>query len=65
MDAIVLLREDHKRVEKPFEQFERDCFSDIRKSMGRRRLTELGEQLEAEKKKASRVPLAVPSAAGQ
>ncbi|THA51372.1 hemerythrin domain-containing protein [Streptomyces sp. A1136] len=44
------------------EEEEQDWFPDVRKAMGRNRLTELGERLEAEKKKAPRDPLAVPSA---
>ncbi|MEI5011001.1 hemerythrin domain-containing protein [Streptomyces sp. PmtA] len=40
---------------------EQDWFPDVRKAMGRKRLTELGEQLEQEKRKAPREPLAVPS----
>ncbi|MFJ7905185.1 hemerythrin domain-containing protein [Streptomyces sp. NPDC096198] len=47
------------------EEEEQDWFPDVRKAMGRNRLTELGEQLEAEKKKAPRDPLAVPSAVGK
>ncbi|MFF1343241.1 hemerythrin HHE cation-binding protein [Streptomyces sp. NPDC058290] len=84
MDGIVLLKEDHKTVEKLFKQFEKagddahaekrkiadqvideltthtwieEWFPDVRKAMGRNRLTELGEQME----KAGE-PLAVPSA---
>lgn len=37
-------------------------FPDVRKAMGRNRLTELGEQMEKAKKKAPGEPLAVPSA---
>ncbi|MBZ9593850.1 MULTISPECIES: hemerythrin domain-containing protein [Streptomyces] len=44
------------------EEEEKDWFPDVRKAMGRNRLTELGRQLEAEKPKAPRDPLAVPSA---
>ncbi|MFD7233198.1 hemerythrin domain-containing protein [Streptomyces sp. NPDC059881] len=47
------------------EEEEQDWFPDVRKAMGRKRLTELGEQLEAEKNKAPRDPLAVPSAANK
>ncbi|QES24341.1 hemerythrin [Streptomyces venezuelae] len=47
------------------EEEEKEWFPDVRKAMGRNRLTEVGEQLEAEKSKASRDPLAVPSAAGK
>ncbi|WSL43565.1 hemerythrin HHE cation-binding protein [Streptomyces sp. NBC_01268] len=44
------------------EEEEKEWFPDVRKAMGRNRLTELGERLEAEKGRASRAPLAVPSA---
>ncbi|MFE2566104.1 hemerythrin domain-containing protein [Streptomyces mirabilis] len=44
------------------EEEEKEWFPDVRKSMGRNRLTELGEQMEAAKKKAPSEPLAVPSA---
>ncbi|MFE2689945.1 hemerythrin domain-containing protein [Streptomyces mirabilis] len=44
------------------EEEEKEWFPDVRKSMGRNRLTELGEQMEAAKKKAPGEPLAVPSA---
>ncbi|MFD5767706.1 hemerythrin domain-containing protein [Streptomyces sp. NPDC127049] len=44
------------------EEEEQEWFPDVRKAMGRNRLTEIGEQLEAEKAKAPRDPLAVPSA---
>lgn len=47
------------------EEEEQDWFPDVRKAMGRKRLTELGEQLEAEKNKAPRDPLAVPSSASK
>ncbi|MFI8278179.1 hemerythrin domain-containing protein [Streptomyces sp. NPDC085929] len=47
------------------EEEEQDWFPDVRKAMGRNRLTEFGDQLEAEKKKAPRDPLAVPSAASK
>ncbi|MER7817320.1 hemerythrin domain-containing protein [Streptomyces sp. NPDC096153] len=43
------------------EEEEQDWFPDVRKAMGRKRLTELGEQLEQEKRTAPREPLAVPS----
>ncbi|MFF7713238.1 hemerythrin domain-containing protein [Streptomyces sp. NPDC007988] len=43
------------------EEEEQDWFPDVRKAMGRKRLTELGEQMEQEKRKAPREPLAVPS----
>ncbi|WP_412079432.1 hemerythrin domain-containing protein (plasmid) [Streptomyces xanthophaeus] len=44
---------------------EKEWFPDVRKAMGRNWLTEVGEQLEAEKDKAPRDPLAVPSAASK
>ncbi|WP_328981198.1 hemerythrin domain-containing protein [Streptomyces mirabilis] len=44
------------------EEEEKEWFPDVRKAMGRNRLTELGEQMEAAKKKAPGDPLAVPSA---
>ncbi|MGW1498407.1 hemerythrin domain-containing protein [Streptomyces mirabilis] len=44
------------------EEEENEWFPDVRKAMGRNRLTELGEQMEAAKKKAPGEPLAVPSA---
>ncbi|MFE2697100.1 hemerythrin domain-containing protein [Streptomyces mirabilis] len=44
------------------EEEEKEWFPDVRKTMGRNRLTELGEQMEAAKKKAPSEPLAVPSA---
>lgn len=44
------------------EEEEKEWFPTIRKAMGRNRLTELGEQMEAAKKKAPGDPLAVPSA---
>ncbi|MFF9909023.1 hemerythrin domain-containing protein [Streptomyces sp. NPDC013457] len=44
------------------EEEEQEWFPDVRKAMGRNRLLEVGEQLEAEKGKAPRDPLAVPSA---
>ncbi|MCX5613391.1 hemerythrin domain-containing protein [Streptomyces sp. NBC_00047] len=47
------------------EEEEQEWFPDVRKAMGRKRLTELGDQLEAEKNKAPRDPLAVPSAASK
>ncbi|WP_456302981.1 hemerythrin domain-containing protein [Streptomyces mirabilis] len=40
------------------EEEEKEWFPNIRKAMGRNRLTELGEQMEAAKKKAPRDPLA-------
>jgi hemerythrin-like domain-containing protein len=44
------------------EEEEREWFPDVRKTMGRNRLTELGEQMESAKKEAPSEPLAVPSA---
>ncbi|WUN51022.1 hemerythrin HHE cation-binding protein [Streptomyces sp. NBC_00306] len=44
------------------EEEEKEWFPDVRKAMGRKRLTELGEQMEAAKKGAPGDPLAVPSA---
>ncbi|MET7644331.1 hemerythrin domain-containing protein [Streptomyces sp. NPDC005426] len=44
------------------EEEEKEWFPDVRKAMGRNRLTELGEQMEEAKKKAPGEPLAVPSA---
>ncbi|MGW0937735.1 hypothetical protein [Streptomyces sp. NPDC002666] len=44
------------------EEEEKEWFPDVRKAMGRNRLTELGEQMEKAKKKAPGEPLAVPSA---
>lgn len=44
------------------EEEEKEWFPDVRKAMGRNRLTELGEKMEAAKKKAPGDPLAVPSA---
>ncbi|MFE2554074.1 hemerythrin domain-containing protein [Streptomyces sp. NPDC059355] len=44
------------------EEEEKEWFPDVRKAMGRNRLTELGEQMEAAKKQAPGEPLAVPSA---
>ncbi|MEU9145424.1 hemerythrin domain-containing protein [Streptomyces sp. NPDC048349] len=44
------------------EEEEKEWFPDVRKAMGRNRLTELGERLEAEKPRAPRDPLATPSA---
>ncbi|MFE5675337.1 hemerythrin domain-containing protein [Streptomyces erythrochromogenes] len=44
------------------EEEEKEWFPDVRKAMGRNRLTELGEQMQAAKKKAPGEPLAVPSA---
>ncbi|WP_444875822.1 hemerythrin domain-containing protein [Streptomyces turgidiscabies] len=44
------------------EEEEKEWFPDVRKAMGRNRLTELGEQMEKAKKRAPGDPLAVPSA---
>ncbi|MFD8149129.1 hemerythrin domain-containing protein [Streptomyces sp. NPDC059708] len=44
------------------EEEEKEWFPDVRKAMGRNRLTELGAQMEQAKKKAPGEPLAVPSA---
>ncbi|MGW4806335.1 hemerythrin domain-containing protein [Kitasatospora sp. NPDC004272] len=45
------------------EEEERDWFPEVRKAMGRNRLLELGERLEAARETATRDPLKVPSAA--
>ncbi|MGI5401335.1 hemerythrin domain-containing protein [Streptomyces sp. CA-135486] len=44
------------------EEEEKEWFPDVRKALGRNRLTELGQQMERAKKKAPGDPLAVPSA---
>ena len=44
------------------EEEEKDWFPEVRKAMGRNRLTELGEQMETAKADAPRDPLNVPSA---
>jgi hemerythrin superfamily protein len=44
------------------EEEEKEWFPDVRKTMGRNRLVELGEQMAAAKKKAPGHPLDVPSA---
>ncbi|MGW6212384.1 hemerythrin domain-containing protein [Streptomyces sp. NPDC055109] len=44
------------------EEEEKEWFPEVRKAMGRNRLTELGEQMEKAKKTAPSDPLAVPSA---
>ncbi|MFJ9342338.1 hemerythrin domain-containing protein [Streptomyces sp. NPDC101733] len=44
------------------EEEEKEWFPDVRKAMGRNRLTDLGEQMEQAKRKAPSEPLAVPSA---
>ncbi|MGW7172235.1 hemerythrin HHE cation-binding protein [Streptomyces xanthophaeus] len=41
---------------------EEEWFPNVRKAMGRNRLTDPGERMEAAKKKAPEEPLAVPSA---
>ncbi|MFD6181799.1 hemerythrin domain-containing protein [Streptomyces goshikiensis] len=46
------------------EEEEKEWFPDVRKAMGRNRLTELGEEMQKAKKKARGEPLAVPSAKG-
>ncbi|MFE1793068.1 hemerythrin domain-containing protein [Streptomyces sp. NPDC059525] len=52
-----------EQVRHHVEEEEQDWFPDVRKAMGRNRLTELGERLRAAKDDAPRDPLAVPSAA--
>ncbi|MFG2988963.1 hemerythrin domain-containing protein [Streptomyces sp. NPDC048257] len=44
------------------EEEEKEWFPDVRKAMGRNRLNELGEEMEAARKTAPDEPLAVPSA---
>lgn len=44
------------------EEEEKEWFPDVRKAMGRNRLVDLGEQMEAAKKRAPGDPLNVPSA---
>lgn len=44
------------------EEEEKEWFPDVRKAMGRNRLTELGEKMEKAEKRAPDDPLAVPSA---
>ncbi|MFF8609698.1 hemerythrin domain-containing protein [Streptomyces sp. NPDC015346] len=44
------------------EEEEKDWFPEVRKALGRKRLVELGEQMQKAKQKAPRDPLAVPSA---
>ncbi|MFF7505138.1 hypothetical protein ACFZBM_37830 [Streptomyces lavendulae] len=51
-----------EQVRHHVEEEEQDWFPEVRKAMGRNRLTELGSELEAGKKQAPRDPLAVPSA---
>ncbi|WP_328923417.1 hemerythrin domain-containing protein [Streptomyces sp. NBC_00190] len=51
-----------EQVRHHVEEEEQDWFPEVRKAMGRNRLVELGEQLEAGKDGAPRDPLAVPSA---
>ncbi len=73
MDAIVLLREDHKTVEKLFKAFEK---TDDEDTAERRRIVDevieeltvhawIEEQLEEAKGQAPRDPLKVPSAASK
>ncbi|MFJ3202851.1 hemerythrin domain-containing protein [Streptomyces sp. NPDC086989] len=54
-----------EQVRHHVEEEEQDWFPDVRKAMGRNRLVELGEQLNAAKASAPRDPLAVPSAASK
>ncbi|MEV0987883.1 hemerythrin domain-containing protein [Streptomyces sp. NPDC049949] len=60
----VLIENVRHHVEEEEEEEEKDWFPDVRKAMGRSRLTELGEQMEQAKKKApaESLSLAVPSA---
>ncbi|GAA3506918.1 hemerythrin domain-containing protein [Streptomyces showdoensis] len=51
-----------EQVRHHVEEEEQEWFPEVRKAMGRNRLTELGDELEAGKKKSPRDPLAVPSA---
>ncbi|MEV7560429.1 hemerythrin domain-containing protein [Streptomyces sp. NPDC089795] len=51
-----------EQVRHHVEEEEQDWFPDVRKAMGRNRLTELGDEMEAGKERAPRDPLAVPSA---
>ncbi|MGW4894079.1 hypothetical protein ACWEQL_17675 [Kitasatospora sp. NPDC004240] len=44
------------------EEEEQDWFPEVRKAMGRNRLQEVGDLLEAAKRSATRDPLEVPSA---
>ncbi|MER6522739.1 hemerythrin domain-containing protein [Streptomyces sp. NPDC060334] len=44
------------------EEEEKEWFPDVRKAMGRNRITALGERMESAKKRAPGDPLAVPSA---
>ncbi|MER5602915.1 hemerythrin domain-containing protein [Streptomyces sp. NPDC002265] len=44
------------------EEEEKEWFPEVRKAMGRNRLTDLGEQMEKAKQKSPDDPLAVPSA---
>ncbi|MFI1279871.1 hemerythrin HHE cation-binding protein [Streptomyces sp. NPDC020858] len=44
------------------EEEEKEWFPEVRKAMGRNRLTEIGAQMETAKKTAPADPLAVPSA---
>ncbi|MFD9722375.1 hemerythrin domain-containing protein [Streptomyces sp. NPDC059072] len=51
-----------EQVRHHVEEEEQDWFPDVRKAMGRNRLTELGDQMQTAKDDAPRDPLAVPSA---
>ncbi|MFG2972193.1 hemerythrin domain-containing protein [Streptomyces sp. NPDC048331] len=51
-----------EQVRHHVEEEEQDWFPDVRKAMGRNRLTELGDEMEAGKERAPRDPPAVPSA---
>ncbi|MCM1947995.1 hemerythrin domain-containing protein [Streptomyces sp. G2] len=51
-----------EQVRHHVEEEEQDWFPEVRKAMGRNRLTELGGELETARKRAPREPLAVPSA---
>ncbi|MGW1963541.1 hemerythrin domain-containing protein [Streptomyces sp. NPDC001935] len=51
-----------KNVRHHVEEEEKEWFPEVRKAMGRNRLTDLGEQMEKAKQKSPTDPLAVPSA---
>ncbi|MPY32436.1 hemerythrin domain-containing protein [Streptomyces adustus] len=51
-----------ENVRHHFEEEEKEWFPEVRKAMGRNRLTDLGEQMEKAKQKSPDDPLAVPSA---
>jgi hemerythrin-like domain-containing protein len=53
-DAKVTVLQEN--VEHHVEEEEQEWFPEVRKEMGRKRLQELGEQMEAAKKKAPREP---------